>query len=183
MEFRYFDIADVVLIAPKRLEDARGWFSETYSAERLAEAGIRAEFLQDNQAYSIRSGTVRGLHFQNPPAAQAKLVRVVRGSICDVAVDLRKRSATYGKSVKVTLSAKDGQQLYIPRGFAHGYCTLEAETEILYKVDAKYSPDSEGGIIWNDPDLSIPWPVQPSAAQLSEKDLRLERFRDFRSPF
>jgi dTDP-4-dehydrorhamnose 3,5-epimerase len=183
MEFRRLHIPDVVLIVPPRFEDKRGWFMESYNAARLAERGIKNEFLQDNQAFSRDAGTVRGLHFQRPPAAQAKLVRVLRGAIYDVAVDLRKKSATYGKFAAAKLSAKGGEQLFIPAGFAHGYCTLENETEVLYKVDAGYAPGAEGGIVWNDPDLKISWPVDPKNVFLSEKDLALPHFRDFESPF
>ena len=183
MEFRRLDIPDVVLIVPRRFEDGRGWFMESYNAVRFAGFGIKNEFLQDNQAFSREAGTVRGLHFQRPPAAQAKLVRALRGTIYDVAVDIRKKSATYGKFAAAKLSAKGGEQLFIPAGFAHGYCTLENETEVLYKVDAAYAPDTEGGIVWSDPDLKIPWPADPRSARLSEKDLALPRFRDFESPF
>jgi len=183
MEFRRLDIPDVALIVPRRFEDSRGAFVETYNAARLEEFGIKNEFIQDNQAFSREAGTVRGLHFQRPPAAQAKLVRVLRGAIFDVAVDLRKKSASYGKSVSAKLSAAGGEQLFIPAGFAHGYCTLEAGTEVLYKVDAAYAPATEGGIVWNDPDLAISWPVDAKRACLSEKDLALPRFRDLMSPF
>lgn len=183
MEFRRLDIPDVVLIVPRRFDDARGWFAETYNAPQFAEFGIKNEFLQDNHAFTRRPGTVRGLHFQHPPAAQAKLVRVLRGSIYDVAVDLRKKSSSYGKFAGATLSAADGEQMFIPAGFAHGYCTLEPDTEVLYKVDQHYAPETEAGIIWNDPDLAIAWPVTPSARHLSDKDLQLGCFRDFRSPF
>ncbi len=183
MEFRRLHIPDVVLIVPPRFEDKRGWFMESYNAARLAERGIKNEFLQDNQAFSCNAGTVRGLHFQRPPEAQAKLVRVLHGAIYDVAVDLRKKSATYGKFAAAKLSAKGGEQLFIPTGFAHGYCTLENETEVLYKVDARYAPEAEAGLLWNDPDLGIPWPVDSSAAYLSEKDLKLPRLRDLQNPF
>jgi dTDP-4-dehydrorhamnose 3,5-epimerase len=183
MDFRPLEIGDVVLLTPRRLEDARGWFAETYNAARLKELGIKSEFLQDNHAYSREAGTVRGLHFQRPPFAQAKLVRVVRGAIFDVAVDLRKKSATYGKFAAAKLSATSGEQLFIPAGFAHGYCTLEPGTEVLYKVDARYAPEAEGGILWNDPALGIAWPVDADGAHLSKKDLALPRLRDYESPF
>lgn len=183
IEFRRLDISDVVLFVPRRFEDARGWFAETYSASQFAELGIQNRFLQDNHAFSRQPGTVRGLHFQHPPAAQAKLVRALRGSIYDVAVDLRKKSSTYGKFVGMVLSAANGEQMFIPAGFAHGYCTLQPDTEVLYKVDQPYAPQLEEGIIWNDPDLAIAWPVESNAQHLSDKDLQLGRFRDFRSPF
>jgi dTDP-4-dehydrorhamnose 3,5-epimerase len=183
MEFRRLHIPEVVLLVPPRSKDQRGWFAETYNAERLKELGSQTEFLQDNHAYSREAGTVRGLHFQHPPLAQAKLVRVIRGAIYDVAVDLRKESASYGKFAAMKLSAEGGEQLFIPAGFAHGYCTLEPHTEVLYKVDARYAPEAEGGILWNDPALAIAWPVDAKAAHLSEKDLVLPRLRDFESPF
>ncbi len=183
MEFRRLDISDVVLIVPRRFEDARGWFTETYNASQFAEFGIQNKFMQDNHAYSRQSGTLRGLHFQNPPAAQAKLVGVPRGSIYDVAVDLRNKSQTYGKFVAATLSAANGEQLFIPAGFAHGYCTLEPDTEVLYKVDHRYTPEAEAGIIWNDADLAITWPVIQNSVSLSGKDAKLGNFRNFRSPF
>jgi dTDP-4-dehydrorhamnose 3,5-epimerase len=183
MEFHRLDIPDVALIVPRRFEDSRGWFAETYNAARLREFGIGNEFLQDNHAFSREAGTVRGLHFQCPPAVQAELVRALRGAIYDVAVDLRKKSASYGKFVSAKLSAEGGEQLFIPAGFAHGYCTLKADTEVLYKVDAAYAPAAEGGIVWNDPELAISWPIDAKNARLSEKDLALPRFRDFKSPF
>lgn len=183
MDFRPLEIADVVLLVPQRTEDQRGWFAETYNAARFKELGINSEFLQDNHAYSREAYTVRGLHFQRPPEAQAKLVRVVRGAIYDVAVDLRRKSATYGKFAAAKLSALGGEQLFVPAGFAHGYCTLEPETEVIYKVDARYAPEAEGGVLWNDPDLAIGWPVAANNAHLSEKDLVLPRLRNLENPF
>lgn len=183
MDFRPLEIADVVLLVPQRTKDLRGWFAETYNAARFKELGINSEFLQDNHAYSRAAGTVRGLHFQHPPEAQAKLVRVVRGAIYDVAVDLRRKSATYGKFAAAKLSALGGEQLFVPAGFAHGYCTLEPETEVIYKVDARYAPEAEGGVLWNDPDLAIGWPMDANNAHLSEKDLVLPRLRDLENPF
>lgn len=183
MEYRRLDISDVVLIEPKRIEDARGWFMVPYNASQFAEFGINNNFLQDNHAYSRQCGTLRGLHFQAPPVAQAKLVRVLHGSIYDVAVDLRRKSKTYGKFVAETLSAANGYQLFIPPGFAHGYCTLDPDTEVLYKVDQRYAPETEAGIIWNDPDIAIEWPIKADALLLSSKDAELGRFRNFESPF
>jgi dTDP-4-dehydrorhamnose 3,5-epimerase len=183
MEFHPLAIADVILIAPKRFQDARGWFAEIYNESFFAGRGIKNRFIQDNHVYSRERGTVRGLHFQKPPAAQAKLVRVARGSIYDVAVDLRRKSASYGKFAAATLSAEDGKQIFIPAGFAHGYCTLEPDTEVLYKVDAGYAPETEGGILWNDPDLGISWPIDAGEACLSERDKTLVRIGDFDSPF
>ncbi|MDR3439721.1 dTDP-4-dehydrorhamnose 3,5-epimerase [Telmatospirillum sp.] len=163
-------IPDVRIVTPRRFEDHRGFFSETFNARAFAEAGLPSDFVQDNHSLSRPKGTVRGLHFQIPPFAQAKLVRVVRGSILDVAVDLRRASATFGKSVAVVLTALEGNQLFIPVGFAHGFCTLESDTEVLYKVTAPYSAADDRGLLWNDPDLAIDWPVPADLAVLSEKD-------------
>lgn len=172
------DIPDVKLITPKRFGDHRGFFSEVYNARTFADAGIDIEFVQDNHAFSREAGTLRGLHFQKPPHAQAKLVRVTRGRIYDVAVDIRRESATYGRHVGVELSAGNWSQLLVPAGFAHGYCTLEPDTEVLYKVDAYYAPEHDAGILWSDPALAISWPVAADKAQLSDKDLRLPLFKD-----
>jgi dTDP-4-dehydrorhamnose 3,5-epimerase len=173
----------VLLITPRRFEDERGYLAETYSAEEFSFRGVTATFVQENQSFSARAGTVRGLHLQVPPAAQAKLVRVVRGSIFDVAVDLRQGSPAYGRWCGKTLTAAQGEQLFIPRGFAHGFCTLEPETEVLYKIDSYYAPPSEVGVIWNDPDIDISWPVSSTQAILSDKDKKLPPFRQFHSPF
>lgn len=172
------DIPDVKLITPRRFGDHRGFFSEVYNARTFADAGIDIEFVQDNHAFSREAGTLRGLHFQKPPHAQAKLVRVTRGRIYDVAVDIRRESATYGHHVGVELSAGNWSQLLVPAGFAHGYCTLEPDTEVLYKVDAYYAPEHDAGILWSDPALAISWPVAADKAQLSDKDLRLPLFKD-----
>jgi len=163
-------IDGLMLFTPVRHGDARGWFSETWRQDVWAEAGIGVDFVQDNESFSAAKGTIRGLHFQLAPAAQAKLVRVVRGSILDVAVDIRPGSSTFGQHIAVELSAAEGQQLFIPAGFAHGFCTLEADTHIAYKVSAYYSPEHDRGIRWNDPDLAINWPVNEDEATLSEKD-------------
>jgi len=171
-------IPDVMLVSPRRLEDKRGFFSEIYNREALRQYGIAAEFIQDNSSLSSRTGTIRGLHFQLAPQAQAKLIMVPRGRIFDVAVDCRKESRTYGQHVSVELSADAWNQLFIPHGFAHGFCTLEPDTTVLYKVDAPYAPDLEGGILWNDPDLNIQWPLAEDQAIVSDKDLQLPRFRD-----
>jgi dTDP-4-dehydrorhamnose 3,5-epimerase len=177
------ELAGVQVIAPKRFEDERGFFSETYNRETLARLGIEHEFVQDNHSLSRAKGTVRGLHFQTSPLAQAKLVRVVKGSVFDVAVDLRRHSPTYGRHTAVELSAMNWKQLYVPVGFAHGFCTLEADTEVIYKVSALYSPEHDAGLLWNDPALGIAWPVAPEAALLSPKDRTLPRLADFSSPF
>lgn len=176
-------IPDVKLVTPARFGDARGYFSETYNEQRFKAAGIAADFMQDNHSYSAPAGTVRGLHFQAPPFAQAKLVRVVRGAVIDVAVDARKGSATYGKWVRAELSAENGVQIFVPRGFLHGFATLQPDTEILYKVDAPYSKESDGAVLWNDPELAIDWGIDPATATLSEKDATAQRFSDFASPF
>jgi dTDP-4-dehydrorhamnose 3,5-epimerase len=162
-------LPEVLLITPKRHGDARGWFSETWNRTKLAEAGVTYDFLQDNQAYTAEKNTVRGLHFQHAPYAQAKLVRVLRGAIYDVAVDIRPGSATYGKSVGVELTAEGGEQLLVPRGFAHGYCTLVPDTELIYKVDNVYAPRAEGGLLWCDPALGIDWPIRPEEAVILER--------------
>ncbi len=163
-------ITDVKLLEPKIFRDERGFFSETYSATALAEHGLDDVFVQDNQSLSRATGVLRGLHFQVPPYAQAKLVRVVAGSIFDVAVDIRKASPTYGKWVGATLSAENWAQLYVPAGFAHGFCTLEPDTQVIYKVTAIYAPDAEKAIAWNDPALAIDWPLQGRAPVLSARD-------------
>ncbi|MEQ9142882.1 MAG: dTDP-4-dehydrorhamnose 3,5-epimerase [Parvibaculaceae bacterium] len=176
-------IDDVKIITPKRFEDDRGYFVETYNAARLAEHGIAPVFVQDNQSLSREPGTIRGLHFQTPPFAQAKLVRVVAGAILDVAVDIRKGSPTFGKHVTAELSAENGHQLFLPAGFAHGFCTLAPDTVLTYKVDAHYSAAHDAGIIWNDPDLGIDWPAEADPACLSPKDKVLPRLREIETPF
>lgn len=176
-------LARVTLLKPKRHGDERGWFSETYSARRFAADGVAVSFVQDNHSYSRQAGTVRGLHFQRPPSAQAKLVRVLRGRILDVALDIRRGSPTYGRWVGAELSADGGDQLFIPVGFAHGFCTLEPETEVFYKVSAPYAPEADTGLRWNDPDLAIPWPVAPDRAVVSRKDAEWPRLQAFASPF
>ena len=164
------EIPEVKRVVPIRHGDARGWFSETFRADLLAASGIACDFVQDNQSFSVPKGTIRGLHFQLRPAAQAKLVRVLAGSILDVAVDLRRGSPSFGRHVAVRLDAAEGEQLFVPAGFAHGFCTLEADTMIAYKVDAYYSREHDRAIAWNDPDIAIAWPVTPAEAQLSDKD-------------
>ena len=173
----------VFLITPKKHGDDRGYFTETYNARVLAEAGITAEFVQDNQSLSAPAGTVRGLHFQAPPFAQAKLVRVIEGAVVDVAVDARKGSPTYGQHVKATLTGEGGEQLFVPRGFLHGFATLKPNTIVAYKVDNFYDKASDGGVLWNDPDLAIDWEVAPGAAVLSPKDETAQRFSEFDTPF
>jgi dTDP-4-dehydrorhamnose 3,5-epimerase len=173
----------VKLLTPKRFEDPRGWFSETYNQVRMREAGIETVFVQDNHSMSHPTGVLRGLHFQAPPHGQVKLVRCVRGRIWDVAVDIRKGSPSWGRWVGAELTAANGRQLYVPVGFAHGFITLEPDTEVEYKVSTFYDRDSEGGLIWNDPDLALPWPLPPGGPVLSDKDELLPRLADFASPF
>jgi dTDP-4-dehydrorhamnose 3,5-epimerase len=174
-EVQSSDIADVKIITPAAFSDARGWFCETYNEARFQNVGIDCRFIQDNHSLSVDAGTIRGLHFQSAPHAQAKLIRVLRGSILDVAVDLRRAMPTFGRWVAIEISADDRKQVFVPVGFAHGFCTLEPNTEILYKVTDFYSPEHDMGIAWNDPDLAIPWPVSPGQATLSDKDGRLPR--------
>ena len=170
-------------ITPRRFGDARGFFAETYSARGLAEAGVETRFVQDNHSLSGTRGTVRGLHFQAPPAAQAKLVRCGRGRLFDVAVDIRAGSPTYGQWVGEELSFENGVQLLIPAGFAHGFMTLTPETEIVYKCSDFYAPETEGALLWNDPGIAIDWPISEGDPVISEKDARAGRLADFQSPF
>ena len=183
MNIQTLAIPEVMLITPERFSDARGSFAETYRRDRWAEMGISADFMQDNQAFSSKAGTVRGLHFQAPPHAQAKMIRVLNGTIFDVAVDLRQGSPSFGRHVSVELSADSLSQLYIPSGFAHGYCTLTPDTAVLYKVDEHYAPECEGGILWADPDLNIDWPFPWDDVIISEKDKALPTWKDFTTPF
>jgi dTDP-4-dehydrorhamnose 3,5-epimerase len=182
LDIRRFEIEGPLLIAPKRFGDRRGFFSETYSTRAFSEAGISETFVQDNHSASAMRGTVRGLHFQVPPHAQAKLVRVPRGRIMDVAVDIRRNSSTYGRHVCVELSADNWLQLLVPIGFAHGFCTLDDDSEVIYKTSDYYAPEAERGVSWNDPALAIAWPDFAGAA-LSAKDGEFPRLADFKSPF
>jgi dTDP-4-dehydrorhamnose 3,5-epimerase len=177
------ELDGVLLVVPRRFADRRGFVAEIYRADAFRSFGIEAAFVQDNQSFSAAAGTVRGLHFQAPPAPQAKLVRAIRGAVLDIAVDIRRGSPTYGCWCGATLTAAKGEQLFIPRGFAHGFCTLEPDTEIAYKIDGFYAPECEGGVIWNDPEIGIVWPVVPGQAILSERDLNLPRLRELDSPF
>ena len=177
------DIPEVLLITPQRFKDNRGYFTETYQATDFAELGIRCSFVQDNQALSIPTNTVRGLHFQRPPMSQAKLVRVLRGRIFDAVVDIRRGSPTYGRWCAATLTAEGGEQLFVPHGFAHSYCTLEPNTEVFYKVDNLYSKECDGGVLWNDPTIGISWPIAERDAILSEKDRNLPLLVNFNTPF
>ncbi|MEI8397100.1 MAG: dTDP-4-dehydrorhamnose 3,5-epimerase [Rhodospirillaceae bacterium] len=178
MKITSTEIADVKLIEMSRHGDPRGFFSEVYNRRLYHEAGIDAAFVQDNFSLSATVGTVRGLHFQLAPHAQAKLVWVSRGRIFDVVVDLREGSPTRGRWVSAVLSAEAWNQFYIPAGFAHGFCTLEPDCCVQYKVSGQYAPECDRGVIWNDPELGIAWPVTPDAAVLSDKDRRLPRLAE-----
>ncbi|HWG05265.1 MAG TPA: dTDP-4-dehydrorhamnose 3,5-epimerase [Beijerinckiaceae bacterium] len=180
---RALAIPDVILVEPRKFSDPRGFFMETYSAPAFREFGIDCTFVQDNQSLSTRRGTLRGLHFQTPPHAQAKLVRVLRGSIFDVAVDLRVGSPSYGQWCAATLTASGGEELFVPRGFAHGFCTLEANVEVAYKVDDIYVPDCDSGLVWQDATLAIDWPIAADEIIVSDKDGKLPAFTGFSSPF
>lgn len=177
------EIADVKLVRPRRHGDDRGFFSEVYRTDVFREAGLPVHWVQDNHSLSGSTGTVRGLHFQTPPFAQDKLVRVVRGAVLDIAVDLRRSSPTYGRFVSQELSAENWLQLFVPKGFAHGFCTLTSDAEVLYKVTEYYAPEHDGGVAWDDPELAIAWPVAPEQAILSGKDRNLPRLADLEAPF
>lgn len=177
------EIPDVKIITPKKFGDHRGFFSETYNKTRLEEAGVNLDFVQDNHSLSADKGTVRGLHWQLPPHAQDKLVRVIRGSILDVAVDIRRSSPTFGKFVKAVISAEEWNQILVPAGFAHGFCTLEPDTEVIYKVTDFWAPDCERGLLWNDPELGIEWPISEEDAVLSDKDKVYPGFADLPDVF
>ena len=183
MEVTRLDIPEVCLLRPARHGDHRGFFSETYNKRAFAEAGITVDFVQDNHSLSAAAGTLRGLHFQVPPRAQAKLLRVVQGTVFDVAVDLRHGSPSYGRHVTAMVSAAEWNQIFIPVGFAHGFCTMEPDTEVLYKVSDFYAPEAEQGLLWNDPDLGIAWPVGKAAATLSERDRGFPPLRDLSRVF
>lgn len=183
MIFEKSPIDGVVIIRPKKLDDLRGFFSETFSQNELTRAGIDVPWVQDNHSLSVQKGVLRGLHFQTPPNAQAKLVRVIRGSIYDVAVDIRKSSPTYGQHFGIELSRENWTQVYVAAGFAHGFCTLEDNTEVIYKVSSAYSRAHEGGLPWDDRELAIPWPISPDIVTLSERDRKWQSFGLFDSPF
>ena len=168
MKFNDTEFSDLKVIEPTVFKDSRGWFFESYSERKFEENGINSEFIQDNHALNSDPNTIRGLHFQKPPFEQAKLVRVIKGAVFDVAVDLRRGSPTFKKWFGIELTSFNRTMLFVPRGFAHGYLVLKPDTEVLYKVDNLYNPASEGGIIWNDPELSIDWMV--NSPILSPKD-------------
>jgi len=173
MEFIKTALSGLTLIKPKVHSDHRGFFLETYSAPLFQAAGIDNVFVQDNHSRSLERNVIRGLHFQKPPFEQSKLVRVIRGSIFDVAVDIRRDSATYGQWLGFELSESNFDMLFIPRGFAHGFCTLEEGTEVVYKVDNVYSREHDAGIAWNDPTIGIKWPLNGAEPVLSDKDRAL----------
>ena len=173
----------ILSLTPRRFDDSRGWFAETFNARRFSSLVPHLTFVQDNQSLSKRPGTIRGLHFQTPPHAQAKLVSCTQGAIFDVAVDIRNGSPTYGHYVFCELSAKNGRQLFIPAGFAHGLMTLEPDTQVVYKVSDYYAPECDAGLRWNDADIGIAWPLAVGEAALSAKDEVLPLLKDFKSPF
>ncbi len=176
-------IEAVKLVRVRRFVDARGYFTETWNEKSFAGVGIETRFVQDNLSFSRFAGTIRGLHFQRPPAAQAKLVRVSRGRVFDVAVDLRRGSPSYGRFASAELSAEGGEQMFVPEGFAHGFCTLEPDTEVAYKASDFYAPEHDAGIAWNDPAIGIEWPLGGREPKLSDKDMRLPRLADGGPPF
>jgi dTDP-4-dehydrorhamnose 3,5-epimerase len=183
LEVSTLSIPDVLLVRPRRFQDQRGYFCETYKQRDFVAAGISNNFVQDNQSYSTSAGTIRGLHFQTAPFAQSKLVRVLRGKIVDVVVDLRRSSKTYHQHVAVELSAESGEQLFVPAGFAHGFCTLVPDTEVAYKVDSVYSAANDCGVNAADADLEIQWPVSKGNEVLSEKDRSLPMLKDLPAYF
>lgn len=183
MQIEQTALPGVVVISPRRFGDARGWFSETWNADRMAGAGLDLHFVQDNHSFSATPGTLRGLHYQRPPHAQDKLVRCTRGAIFDVAVDIRKGSPSYGKWVGVELSAENGRQLLIPKGFLHGFVTRTADCEVQYKCTDLYAPDCDGGIRWDDPTIGIDWGLGDMPPVLSDKDAVAPLLAGFDSPF
>ena len=182
MQVHKAGLAGILMIEPNRFGDHRGFFAETYSRRVYAELGVDVEFVQDNHSLSAAVGTVRGLHFQMPPHAQAKLVRCGRGAIFDVAVDIRKGSPTFGQSVGYELTAENGAQVFVPAGFAHGFMTLQPDSEIIYKCSDYYAPETEGAVRWDDPAIGIDWPLQGHAI-LSDKDVVAPLLADLDSPF
>lgn len=173
----------VTLIKTRRFGDDRGWFSETYARHKLVDAGIDCTFVQDNESLSVQRGTVRGIHYQTPPHAQAKLVRCTQGAIADFAVDLRQGSPTFGQSVSAILSDENGDQLFIPIGFGHAFITLTPAARVSYKVSDVYAPTCDGGVAWDDPQIAIDWPLSGHAAVLSDKDRSLPPLKSWNSPF
>ncbi|MDZ7908650.1 MAG: dTDP-4-dehydrorhamnose 3,5-epimerase [Gemmobacter sp.] len=183
MQIELTDLPGVVILTPARFGDSRGFFSESWNRARMAEAGFDLDFVQDNHSLSAKAGTIRGLHFQAPPHAQAKLVRCGQGRLFDVAVDIRAGSPTYGKWVGVELSAENGRQLLIPAGFLHGFVTREDGTEVIYKCTDVYAPACDGGIRWDDPTIGIDWALGDLSPILSDKDAKAPLLADFQTPF
>lgn len=183
MEIKHTSLPGVAVLMPQRFGDARGWFSETWNAARMADVGLDLDFLQDNHSFSAMPGTLRGLHYQWPPRAQGKLVRCTGGAIFDVAVDIRKGSPTYGKWVGVELSAENGKQLLIPIGFLHGFVTRTTDCEVQYKCTDFYAPDCDGSIRWDDPTIGIDWGLGDDQPVLSDKDAVAPLLAGFDSPF
>lgn len=176
-------IPDVWTYTPRRFGDDRGWFSETFNVATLAEALNGLQFVQDNQAFTRAPYTLRGMHFQRPPKAQDKFVRVLKGSVLDVAIDIRRNSPTYGKWVSAVLSAENGRQIFVPKGFAHGYLTLEPDTEVFYKVSDFYSREHEGGVAWDDLQIGVDWGVSPDSVSMVDRDRQLPRLADLEPVF
>ncbi len=183
MRIKRTSIPDVRIITPARFGDERGFFSESWNFRRMSEEDLDIRFVQDNHSFSVTEGTVRGLHYQSPPHAQAKLVRCGRGRLFDVAVDIRRGSPTYGKWVGVELSFENGKQLLIPEGFLHGFVTREPDTEIVYKCSDYYAPECDGAVRYDDPSIGIDWKLGNIAPTLSEKDAAAPSFKDLHSPF
>ena len=176
-------LSDVLILTPRRFGDHRGYFCETWNRDTLRDAGIDIDFVQDNESLSAAKHTLRGLHYQSPPAAQDKLIRVISGAILDVAVDIRKGSDSYGKWVSVELSAENGRQLLVPKGFLHGFLTLTENVHVAYKCSDFYAPDCDGAVRFDDPVLGIDWGIDPKHATVSDKDAAAPAFADFSTPF
>ncbi len=183
MQVKETSLPGVLLLEPKRFEDARGFFSEVWNKETLARGGIDVDFVQDNQSVSTLAGTVRGLHYQEPPYAQAKLVRCGRGRIWDVAVDVRRGSPTFGQWTAAELSAENGRQLFVPEGFLHGFSTLIDDTEVLYKCSNPYAPQADGSVLFDSAELEIDWRLPAMGPHLSDKDRSAPRFDEWKTPF
>jgi len=181
MQIEPTSLPEVLILTPRRFGDARGWFSETWNAARMAEAGLDLPWVQDNHSFSAAKGTVRGLHYQSPPRAQDKLVRCTRGAILDVAVDFRAGSPTFAKWVAVELSAGNGRQLLVPKGYLHGFVTLTDDTEVQYKCTDLYSPEHDGAVRWDDPAIGVDWGT--AAPNLSDKDAKAPLLADVACPF
>nr|WP_174300766.1 dTDP-4-dehydrorhamnose 3,5-epimerase [Caulobacter sp. S45] len=183
MQVETFDIDGPLLLTPTRKGDARGFFSEVFRADLFEAAAGPVTFVQDNHSHSSRRGVIRGLHYQTPPFAQGKLVRVTRGAVYDVAVDARRKSPTFGRHVGVELSVDNWRQLWIPPGFLHGFCTLTEDVEFLYKVTAHYSAEHDGAVAFDDPDIAVDWPLSGAEPLVSDKDRKAQRLADLREIF